>query len=343
MSFRLWFFCMDATVQKEYLIDWLQGTFPAKNRQRLIGLIRSCFAGGEFSDTGHGLRFYQTVFIHPSGCILAVGQRKGKSEVKEEKDYFEMSGRVVGLLTPHRLRWLLKGLLVLGFRASRVDLVLDDFTWSYSPRDPHEAYEAGNVAGFRDTGRLISKGRQSGRGLSFSLGNRGRSGSGKHLIFYDKNLESGGERDCCRLECSFYRDHANQVCQDLCKLSLEHWPLLIRSYLLVAVDFLDRSQSDRADRCDRLGWWAELVDGSIPLAFEPRHRDPDLLARMYRWFKKQIAPSLSALFDICCYKGGEIRFWEFFYDLLFDGESRRNDNLEALVNSFKDGRLKMSG
>jgi hypothetical protein len=48
-----------------------------------------------------------------------------------------MSGRVLGLLSIHRLRWLMRGLQVLGFRATRIDLVLDDFGWGYTPRDPY--------------------------------------------------------------------------------------------------------------------------------------------------------------------------------------------------------------
>jgi hypothetical protein len=320
---------------KEYLIDWLQGTIPAKNRTRLMGLVRSAFGAGDFVDCGHGLRFYQKAFAHPSGATIGVDQRKGKAQAKEERDYFEMSGRVLGLLSIHRLRWLMRGLQVLEFRATRIDLVLDDFGWSYTPHDPHESYEAGNITGFRDTGRFISKGRSSGRGLTFSLGNRGRAGSGKHITFYDKNLESKGERNCVRLECSFYGDYGNKCFLDLCKLTLEHWPLLIRSYLLVAVDFLDRSESLRVDRCPRLQWWSDLIEDTIPLAFDPREKDPDTLARIKRWIKKQVAPSFSALFEILHHEGGDNLWAEFYWEMLFDGERRRNDHLDNLVNSFK--------
>lgn len=322
---------------KEFLIDWLQGTLPGKNRVRLFGLIRSCFAGGEFVQNSHGLRYYEQSYSHPSGAVVGVGQRLGKFQSNEPRDYLELSGRVVGMLSAHRLRWFMKGLSVLGFKASRIDLTLDDFGWSYNPRDPHEAYEVGNISGFRDTGRLVSKGRLASRGLSFSLGNRGRSGSGKFVQFYDKNLESRGKRDCCRCECSFYGDRAALVFKDLAALALDNWPLLIRSYLLVSVDFVDRSDSNRLDQCTRLEWWANLIEDTIPLCFEAREKDSEIYERIERWLRHQVAPSLSALFDILCFKGDgdTIKFWEFFYEILFDGSDRRNEALECLVNSYR--------
>lgn len=322
---------------KELLIDWLQGTFPVKNRVKLFGLVRSCFAGGEFVLNSHGLRYYESSYSHPSGVVVGVGQRLGKYESSDSRDYLELSGRVVGLLSAHRLCWFMRGLKTLEFKSSRIDLTLDDFARSYSPMDAHSAYEAGNISGFRDTGCLTSKGRASSRGLTFSLGNRGRSGSGKFLQFYDKNLESGGQRDCIRCECSYYGDKANQVFQDLASISLNNWPMLIRSYISVVVDFVDRSLSlsGRLDRSVRLDWWANLIEDVIPLCFDPREKDLEILTRIEKWLRHQVAPSLSALFDIYYYVGGEIKFEEFFYEILFNGYDRRNEQLKSLVNSYQ--------
>lgn len=321
------------TTGTELLIDWLQGTFPVRNRVRLEGLVKSVFCGGSFVPLNHGLKFYKQAFRHTSGALLGSDQRiRG---VDEPRDYLELSGRVVGMLSIHKLSWFFRGLKTLGFSPTRIDLCLDDFSWSYSPRDAFDAYEAGNVSGFRDTGRLITKGRGAGKGISFSLGNRGAKGSGKKLTFYDKNLESNGARNCCRLELSLYGHYAKQCWTDLTTMYLSNWSLMIRSYISHSVDFIDRSVSDRADRCPRLGWWANLIGSVIPLCWEPRYKDPELLDRVVRWLTKQVAPSFSALFEIFNYRSGELAFWEFFYSLLFDGEKRQNLELQALVDSFR--------
>jgi hypothetical protein len=319
---------------RELLIDWLQGTFPSGNRAKIEGLIRSCFGGGSFVFLNHGLKFYKQAFRHTSGAMLGVDQRIGGVGAAS-RDYLELGGRVIGLISMHRLAWLFRGLNVLGFSPTRLDLCLDDFSWSYGVRDPYEAYEAGNITGFRDTGRLIAKGRSAGRGLSFSLGNRGRGGSGKKLTFYDKNLESNGLRNCCRLELSLYSSYAKQCFADLVALSLDNWSLLICSYISHSVDFIDRSVSERSDRCPRLSWWSDLIGEVIPLCWDPRFKDPELLDRIDRWLTKQVAPSFSAFFEVLNYRGGETLFWEFFYGLLFDGERRQNTELRALVDRFR--------
>jgi hypothetical protein len=317
---------------REFLIDWLQGTVPSCYRKRLQGLVKSTFGGGFFSALNHGLKFYRQAYQHTCGVILGTDHRIPGSA--RDRDYLELSGRVLGLLSIHRLAWFFKGLRALDFSPTRIDLVLDDFSWSYTPQDVWDAYQAGNISGFRDTGKLIVKGRDATKGLSCTFGNRGRAGSGKRLTFYDKNKESNGSRNCCRLELSFYGDYAAQCFGDL-SMSLSHWPLLFASYISKAVDFIDRSVSGRADRCPRLPWWDNLIGQVIPLCWEPRFVNPELLDRIQNWLVKQVSPSFSAIFEIFVYRFGENSFWEFFYSLLFDGESRQNDQLKSLVLKYK--------
>ncbi len=331
----------EGEIRLECLIDWLQGTYPSANRDRVMGLCSSYF-GGAFEEQPHGIRYFARCFKNPLGALIAIEQRLPGSTSNDVKnvqalDYLELRADVVNVLPQERLRVFMIELSRLQFRATRLDATMDIFNPPFSVWDVKEAFDSGNITGFRSAGQLHTKGRNASKGLTFALGNRGASGSGKYLVFYDKGLESNGERNCLRCENSLYSHFAVQAFERLCDFDHTHWSELIKSLIVWSVDFVDRVSSTgnlrQACRSPRLPWWQKVIQetGSACLAAPKRHNS---FEKMKAWVNHQVAPTLALIkkvFDTLSPK----EFHQWLTKVLAQGQKRFKSKHDAAFDAFQ--------
>lgn len=312
----------------EALIDWFQGTFPQSQLEKVRQLVASALES-EFVDRQKGTTFYESSSVC-SGAVLAWSPRLGGKVTDRTDAYLEMGAKVLQQLSPLRQYRLFKSLGSLGFRASRVDLTIDDYDKRFRPWDAYQVYRSGGVTGFRRSGSYHESDKKAGVSQSFSLGKRGKLGSGKYLVIYDKWLESDGARDCIRVELSLYGDYAKQAMESLL-LDAELWSQLIPCYVFGSVNFLmvEAGKEARADRCERVSWWHEIVQDSpaIKLSRPVPVRTYD---KAVKWFKKQVAPTLAMLLDVIAIDSID-NWWEFFWKSVEDGQKRWNENHIAMI------------
>lgn len=320
----------------EILIDWLQGTFPQDNFSKVLQVLESALED-QFAEQKYGTRFYERSWRSACGSVLAASPKMGGKVEHRTDAYLEMAGHVVGRLSPNRLHTLMRSLGALGFKASRIDCTLDDFGKSYTPGQWEQAYDDGNVCGFKGTGNYHRSGKPGARAETFSLGKRGKVGGGKYLVCYDKSKESNGERDCIRTELSFYGQLARQAFDNLSMVEVEDWLKLIPAYIFGAVDFRDKTVSPRADRCPRLQWWEEFVNNRQGFKLS-REKVKITYERAVRWLQKQVAPTLALVAEILIDKEDTAGWNTFLWDLIGEGERRRSDIQWTIFHQATQGR-----
>lgn len=313
-----------------YRIDWLQGTFPSRYFDKVIFFVTKFLDKGEFEELHKGLRYFERAFRHSSGAILGLGKMNlvGGADLA----YLELSGSVLGIYKQSRLRKLMRILRKkFNFKCTRIDLCIDDFSRSLNIYQIKRATDKLHYVGFGDTVKFIEFGRKGSRGLSISFGRRGSSGGGKYLVIYDKGLESKGKIDSIRVELSCYDRYAVQSFDQFCDLPYLCWGDIILGWISGAIDFRRRKDKDDTDpgRRPRLPWWKKFVSDAVPLkpSFEYK---PDSLERIKNWFHSQIAPSLCVLMNGLG-KEDVKNFWDFFWEVVIDGESRLKDKHRYLI------------
>jgi Replication initiation factor len=224
-----------------------------------------------------------------------------------------------------------------------LDLTIDDYEKRFRPIDAYQVYKSGGVTGFRQSGQYHERDMKGDYAQTFSLGRRGKQGSGKYLIIYDKWLESLGERDCVRIELSLYgHQYAHQAFSNFVMGGVDLWSELIPAYIIGAVNFLDVDPGSeaRADRCERVSWWDSIVQDRCAMKLSGKVIIKTL-DKAVKWFKKQVAPTMALLMTVKCMQGQqEELWWEFFWDTIFDGEKRWSEHHLAMLNDIK-GKLSL--
>lgn len=316
----------------EALIDWFQGTFPQHQVDKVRQLVASALES-EFVDRAKGTTFYEHSAIC-SGAVLAWSPRLGGKVTNRTDAYLEMGAKVLQQMSALRQYRLFKSLVALGFRASRIDLTIDDYDKRFRPWDAYQTYRAGGVIHFRRSGSYHESDKKSGISQTFSLGKRGKMGGGKYLVIYDKWLESDGARNCIRIELSLYGDYAKQALENLL-LDPDLWSQIISGYVFGAVDFLvvEPGKEARADRCERVSWWDDIVQDCTPIRLS-RPVPVRSYDKAVKWFKKQVAPTLAMLLDVIAIDSID-NWWEFFWKTVEDGQKRWNENHIGMIKEME--------
>jgi hypothetical protein len=193
---------------------------------------------------------------------------------------------------------------------------LDDFSRRLSPSWVADRFLANELIGFCSPG--ITRGKSireyyrtpfGGEPLaadSFYIGNRGRSGSGKFLRAYDKELQSNGEIPSYRLELEFSDRYSRQAFAQLLALPafeqdcLEFRQLLsevLRGLFAGAIDFRTYLSKNgkvlHHSKRQRLPLWEEILSCDWKCPFRGERRPPLSFQRLNSWLRKQVLPSFA--------------------------------------------------
>jgi hypothetical protein len=239
-------------------VDWINAVIPHSEsaRSQVIELLDRIYGPGE--DLDHGFHTYKQVRRYETGAVIAWSEGRAEFLVSFNGDsceFFDLER------LREFLRWLYDDC---GGKLSRLDLAFDDYTRELLKlENVHAAADLGNFCGFRvhksdremtRRGELLSD--------AHTFGRKGKMGSGRQVIFYDKALESDGEINAIRMESRFSKETAEVLGMCLAsKRTVESFEAQIRSAIGGSIDFRDRQQKHRhISRMERLGWWSQVLD-----------------------------------------------------------------------------------
>ena len=320
-----------------FCVDWLQGTFNVKYLKKVVKLVETAFRSGNFQERCHGIRFFEKSSRHPSGAVIGIGRKNPVTgNVDSSLAYLEISGSALSFMSQRRLRKLLRFLRKCKFKCTRIDLTIDDFLKKLNLNSIKRAIDANNYTGFGDTGDWYEKGRKGRKGKGATFGHRGNKGGGKYMEFYDKNAESKGRIDAHRIELACYDHYAIQAFEDLTEAPLLLWGNIIKSWINGAIDFRKRKHENDKNpgRRPRLRWWEKIMKDAVvikPAVFRPAPS----FDKLKFWIKSQVAPSLALIFN-ALYKhdGLDDEFWQYFWDILADGNERLRDKHHWIYDQY---------
>lgn len=330
----------DKGLDCEAKIDWLTGTFPIENFQAVCKLVE-LYLGGEVSpDDKNKLKYYKKRYCNPLGVILGTGHYSDPSH-----GYLEICGSVLSYIHPDKLYQCFKSLNQLKFIATRLDVCIDIFHRPFFLQFAIDAGNARHYTRFRNSFLLIQNGSHGDKGMTASWGNRGSAGSGKRLEIYDKYLESKGQRKCIRIELAFFNAssprsgdlngcYAHNSFLSFCCNPVSSWGSMIRSYIVGAIDFVDRStpsgRLNQPCRSKRYSWWEEFCNDADPKVLPPKQLITSV-RRAVNWFRK-IAPTISMIRSVFEALGGSICWDKFISKVLYDGKERMSEKHYAAAN-----------
>jgi DNA relaxase NicK len=205
---------------------------------------------------------------------------------------------------------LSQALLTAGLRASRLDLYLDDRKRRASARVVRGAIVQGDYVSHAQPGGYREDD-TTGAATAY-LGSRE---SERFLRAYDKDPNGEDPRTRWELE---NKGATARIALDLIA-SAHRTPdaarALVPGLLRAFVDFCDRDPGARGDRAPMLDWWQALmgdfakVRGAVAVKV-------DSLARRVTWLRRQVAPTLAAVWARPEYGNGWLN------DVLSDGLDR---------------------
>lgn len=233
---------------------------------------------GHSSGSLRGLKFYwQRPNFGKDGQLLVYVSGKALAQV----DQSSVKALVQKL---HRLY---------NFECTRFDAALDDYSKIVSFEQVKSAIRAKNyarVVRFRYLESFHKDDDDSGTTIYM-----GSSSSDKMLRFYDKFVESKGEKDCYRWEAQFRRFKANVVFHEW--MSPDCDKNYLASIVVGCVDFLDKSSGDHhTGRLPLLPWWEEFLFFVGQGTRIPCKKVVASLQKVVDWIGNSVAPSLMRVF-----------------------------------------------
>lgn len=209
-----------------------------------------------------------------------------------------------------------------GAKFTRIDLAFDDFTKSFLPYDFWEFYNTGCLVTRIKHLSWYSSGNKSCKGQTFYAGNRS---SDKFLRIYDKEVESHGQISSVRYEFELKKNICESYAAAIINGDQIDFISLITQYFRV----INPDSSTRTNTADLLDEWESFCKNLkfnevVPLL---RKSDSKKSAR-WRWFKNQVAPSLSVEFH-----NDPDMVITLLLDAFYDLQSNNPKKLRRLINN----------
>ena len=318
-------------------VDWLQGvgcTNPAQF-DFLVGEIGNIFK--DFFETDDKPIFTGRNFAHcrrsaKGGKIawnyLDTDLRRGDIDW-----WLCLPASMLRGADTYQLRRFIAFLVEMGFKCTRLDIAIDDFTKSLDKLDFISACESDLHHGFKTYGEQWQVTSAKPKGWTFYMGS---FGSDKLYRFYDKSVESDGEIDSYRLEGQFRDDYATQIFGFLHACGSTHDKFL-KTLVNVVCGYIDffagkRGKETGKDKFVRCEFWQNFLDfcnsERIDLGCG---RSKSSIERSLQWIEKSVARTLATIEEF--YEGLESDFGEYLNGLLEAGRRKIRNPHQTQVKS----------
>lgn len=275
-----------------YGLDWMRATFPESRLDEVTEWACRRF-GNDFEDQ-MGFGWYSCSRRWPGGLAVGYGQKGNGATC-----CVELTGSVLGRFTAMDRVEMVRELLELGAKFTRLDVAIDQKGEVVRLVElVGTACFRGKLCGARTWRPDVSFG-PGGEctGQTIYIGKRGKEGSGRYVRCYDKGLESGESpaNTHHRWEAEFSAEVAHQVAVGLSRA--DDPAHFCAQVALGAVTFKDgesrRSWSERPD-CH---WWAQFKAGVRGVRFTAEKRLATLAGRV-AWLKSAAARQVAAMAQI---------------------------------------------
>lgn len=286
--------------------DWIQGVGVASDLEdfeKLLVFLANVL-GEEVFYEPHSPRKMGRVWESSGRCANGFAFLCNQRSDEEGGGYDVWMSFPGALLSSRSVRhwWkACKGLRQLvGFRATRFDIALDDYDKSVDLNLIREAILAGNVRGLKLDSKKSYRFIDSPKGGWTTQLGAPKSAAG--LCVYDKEAESEGKLPCHRWEQRLKADYAAQALDDWLKFGSKGFEEVSSRYLGGLVvgryEFIDRvSKPDEKNlsRIPELPWWKVFVDRVGCQIKHARKRPVFSIGRSMRWVIRQVVTTLVIL------------------------------------------------
>jgi hypothetical protein len=310
-------------------VHWLRISFSTKYLSEIAQFLSHIW--GDHSQDGFGLWSYDSRLIWSSGVSLNYDEDVDRSErVHAGQMTLDCPGSALDEMTAPDLQLLIKFADQMGGKCTRIDVFFDDYARIVNPVDLLDLIKCGDYSGLRhaqdrqkyDMAKLIRD--------EVSFGERGSRGNGKYLRFYDKEIESKGEQNCCRWEVEFSQRKADTVFKKLAQTmgDMDCFASMCGSLIAGCVTFVHRNGDKNVSRLKRYHWWEQIL--SIlgePLKIRAERKVDNLTGKI-QWVTRNVSPSLACLRRVFV---SDKAFFRWLFDVCHDGESRMNPFTEQIA------------
>ncbi len=324
--------------------DWLQGTFSSCSSLQLGRILdayeqvsgdkvvlkpgKGTYLGKQWANQGDSPLGFRCWYNLP-----------GENDDGAGHLLVSFTGTVLGRLTVCQIRELGRRLIEFGFKATRFDPAIDDYSKRVTFEQVRDAIEAANYARFRKAEITKNYGDARG-GWTIYCGSRG---SDRFLRIYNKFAESKGQIDAIRWEAQFRDKLADCYFREWIAAPDEVSAQLLASFVIGTVEFVDRGQEKNVNRMPELDWWREFKDAvgaSIRYSVEQLKTN---LKQAKDWVNHQVAKTLAIVRQVV---GGK-RFASWLVREINQAPERyRAQDYAKLIqwqHEFEQGMLSRSG
>jgi len=297
-------------------VDWLAVTFPENVDHVLmvVSLALGCDVG-DWVELDHGSYGYRQGMVGPGGARVW-WDAPGREDI-----HVSLPGQACGIAGALQLRNYLQHVMVVGGKATRIDLALDDYCRIVAPGDVLVALQGPDRVTHAQQYLIQQGGRVGSCDLTGATVYLGAPSSRQRLRVYDKGLESGGEMDCIRWELESRKEAAETLVADLAH---REWGHVAVGRLVGFVDFREAAAHSEVEKRPRLAWFAELVAlAGKASAYLPKA--PRTVEQVVQWLSWAVGPTLAVA----------MRFWKGdlgeLIDIIRDGERRWKPKHRAML------------
>lgn len=241
-------------------LDWYTASFSVKS----LGLVASAlsrYLGREpLSRPGRG-GFYvlRNSIWFDDGAAIFHSHDSETGYAYHDYAVVELKGVIASALSDADVKNLISVVRGVGGKATRIDARIDLF---HKPVTGNQVYHE-HVATDRYTGPAFERviGGKTG-GVTVQFGKRGRGGGLVSVICYDKDKESGGVRDCFRVEACFQKEKANELQNVLASVGSgeEIAPWLGKAVCGAICFYEERVQANGTKYRAIASWWKEVME-----------------------------------------------------------------------------------
>lgn len=287
-------------------LDWIRCVGPASLAPRVSNWLRRSFGDPQ---AVKGRYRFGSGKQYQSGALLFedhAGEWKPREGDHTPADdapamaglcCVEFTGSVLAAMPPVERVRVLRRLVRLGFRCTRVDVALDfrDDEGVGLIGSMLSSCHAGHLCGARTFEEIHRESSGALQGWTVYAGRRGKAGSGRLVRCYDKGLESktapAGTWE--RFEAEFTRDTAHKAAIEL--VQANDWTDAAAGLALGSIDFRERRGLSRAlARRPRCSWW-ERVIRAVRLRRVVVTRRTPTLETYALWLRRAVAPMLARI------------------------------------------------
>lgn len=308
---------------------WLRISTPRQYLQRLRSYCDIYF--DESVENDRGYNSYDLRYYWPNGVSLSFDSSCEKSDsIHNGVVSLDIPGMVLDSMEPESLRMFFFGLRKFDPKATRLDIYFDDYERLITPSKLQKLIEKNDFSGFRKGGNIqIHK---SGCLIhdEVNFGARGKTGSGKYMRAYDKNLESDGSKNAIRYEIEFTKEHAAKAFDLLSQMgSNESFTQLLGELVVGAITFVKRTGEKNIGRLKRYRFWERITKRLGSVVIRVPIKRPTILS-MFKYIERQAICTLAVLRRtfVC-----DVDFTNWQFDKLAEAELRLSHQQINLIKA----------